>query len=70
MAEVSKIYQQYTHGSFDRAEMAGALGMSSASGAFMGKAATLKEYGLIDEAGGSARVRGLREDLPGAGRVG
>ena len=46
MAEVSKIYQRYSHGSFSRGEMASALGMSANSGAFLGKASTLKEYGL------------------------
>jgi hypothetical protein len=59
VAEVTKIYQAYSHGTFQRGEMANALGMSSGSGAFMGKAATLKEYGLIDETGGSARVSDL-----------
>lgn len=59
VAEVSKIYQRYSHGSFSRGEMASALGMSANSGAFLGKAATLKEYGLVDEAGGSAQVSDL-----------
>jgi len=59
VAEVSKIYQRYSHGSFSRGEMASALGMSANSGAFLGKAATLKEYGLIEEAGGSAQVSDL-----------
>jgi hypothetical protein len=59
VAEVSKIYQRYSHASFTRGEMASALGMSSGSGAFLGKAATLKEYGLIDEAGGAAKVSDL-----------
>jgi hypothetical protein len=57
--EVTKIYERYSHGSFSRGEMASALGMSANSGAFLGKAATLKEYGLIDETGGSARVSDL-----------
>lgn len=59
VAEVSKIYQRYSHGSFSRSEMASALGMSSGSGAFLGKAASLKEYGLIAEGGGSAQVSDL-----------
>jgi hypothetical protein len=59
VAEVSKIYQRYSHGTFSRSEMASALGMSSGSGAFMGKAATLKEYGLITEGGGAAQVSDL-----------
>jgi hypothetical protein len=56
VADVSKIYQRYSHGTFSRGEMASALGMSANSGAFLGKASTLKEYGLITEAGGSAQV--------------
>lgn len=59
VSDVSKVYQQYSHGSFSRSEMASALGMSSGSGSFLGKAATLKEYGLITEAAGSARVSDL-----------
>jgi hypothetical protein len=59
VAEVSKIYQRYSHGSFSRGEMASALVMSANSGAFLGKAATLKEYGLVTEGGGSAQVSDL-----------
>jgi hypothetical protein len=59
VAEVSKIYQRYSHGSFSRSEMASALGMSANSGAFLGKAATLREYGLVIEGGGSAQVSDL-----------
>jgi hypothetical protein len=59
VAEASKIYQRYSHGSFSRSEMASALAMSSNSGAFLGKAATLREYGLINEGGGSAQVSDL-----------
>ena len=61
--EVTKIYERYSHGSFSRGEMASALGMSANSGAFLGKAATLKEYGLIDEASGSGRVSDLFKAL-------
>jgi hypothetical protein len=59
VAEVSKIYQTYTHGDFDRGEMASALGMSANSGSYMSKIATLREYGLIDEVGGRFRVSEL-----------
>ena len=59
VAEVSKVYQRYSHGSFSRSEMASALNMSGNSGAFLGKAATLKEYGLITEAAGSVQVSDL-----------
>lgn len=59
VAEVSKVYQRYSHGSFNRSEMASALNMSANSGAFLGKAATLREYGLITEGSGSAQVSDL-----------
>ena len=57
--EVSKVYQQYSHGAFLRSELASALGMSSGSGAFLGKASTLKEYGLLTETGREVRVSDL-----------
>ena len=63
VAEVSKIYQTYTNGQFDRGEMAASLGMSAGSGSFMGKTATLREYGLIDEVGGRFRVSDLFKSL-------
>lgn len=63
VADVSKVYQQYSHGSFSRSEMASALGMSSGSGSFLGKAATLRDYGLITEGGGSARVSDLFKSM-------
>jgi hypothetical protein len=59
VAEVSRVYQRYSHGSFNRSEMASALNMSANSGAFLGKASTLKEYGLISEGGGTAQVSDL-----------
>ena len=59
VAETGKLYQSYSHGAFSRGEMASALGMSAGSGAFLGKAATLKEYGLVQESGGQARVSDL-----------
>lgn len=59
VAETSKLYQSYSHGQFSRGEMASALNMSGNSGAFLGKAATLREYGLVDETGGQARVSEL-----------
>ena len=59
VAEVSKVYQRYSHGEFTRGEMAAALGMSATSGAFYAKASTLKEYGLIEDSGGNFKVSAL-----------
>ena len=70
VSDVSRVYQQYSHGSFSRSEMASALGMSAGSGAFLGKAATLKDYGLVVETGGEARVsdlfKGIYSAQPGS----
>lgn len=66
IAETTKLYTRYSHGSFSRGEMASALGMSGGSGAFMGKAATLKEYGLVEESGGQSKVSDLFKGLKSA----
>jgi hypothetical protein len=60
IAEVTKLYAKYSHGAFSRGEMASALSMSANSGAFLGKTATLREYGLIEETGaGTMKVSDL-----------
>src|SRR5690242_14721963 len=59
VAEVSKVYQRYSHGTFTKGEMAAALGMSATSGAFYGKSSTLKEYGLVEEVGADVKVSDL-----------
>jgi hypothetical protein len=56
VAEVTKVYRQYSHSTFTRGEMASSLGMSSGSGAFYAKAATLNMYGLVEESGGKIKV--------------
>jgi hypothetical protein len=63
MGEVQKVYQQYSHANFSRGELANALGMSSGSGAFWGKSATLNMYGLIEDVGGSMKVSSLFKGL-------
>lgn len=63
MAEVAKVYERYSHASFTRGEMASALGMSSGSGSFYAKAATLNMYGLIEESGGNVKVSSLFKTL-------
>jgi hypothetical protein len=64
IAETSKLYQRYSHGSFSRGEMANALGMSYGSGAFLAKSAALKAYGLIeDTTDGSAKLTDLFKAL-------
>jgi hypothetical protein len=63
MAEVTKIYDRYSHSAFTRGEMASAVGMSAGSGSFFAKAATLNMYGLIDESGGNVKVSPLFKAL-------
>ncbi len=63
MGEVAKIYDRYSHSTFTRGEMASALNMSSGSGAFYGKAATLGLYGLIEDTGGHVKVSSLFKAL-------
>jgi len=63
MAEVQKVYDRYSHSTFTRGEMASALGMSSGSGAFWGKSATLGMYGLIEDIGNGMRVSSLFKAL-------
>lgn len=49
IAEVSRAYQRYGHGSFTKGELGAALEMSSGGGAFLSKLATLRDYGLLDD---------------------
>lgn len=56
IAEVAKVYSRYSHGSFTKGELASAMNMSASSGAFLGKSAGLREYGLIEETAGGERV--------------
>jgi hypothetical protein len=59
MAEVARVYDRYSHATFTRGEMANALNMSSGSGAFWGKSATLSMYGLIEDVNGTMKVSTL-----------
>ena len=49
VADVGKIFQRYGHATFTRGEMAAALNMSSSGGAFLSRAAALRDYDLIEE---------------------
>lgn len=59
LAEVARVYDRYSHATFTRGEMANALNMSSGSGAFWGKSATLSMYGLIEDVNGTMKVSSL-----------
>jgi len=48
MADVQRLYAEYSHGSFSRSELASALGVSAASGPFAGRLSSLRQFGLIE----------------------
>lgn len=56
LADVKKLYQQYSHAPFSRGEIASALNVSATSGPFGGRLFSLKEYGLIDQNGSDYKV--------------
>lgn len=58
-SEAAKAYQRYSHGSFSRGELAAAMGLSAASGGFLGKVATLRDYGLLEDAPGGEKLSDL-----------
>jgi hypothetical protein len=49
--DVKKLYAEYSHGSFAKPEIASKLGLSANSGPFAARLFTLKEYGLVTQAG-------------------
>lgn len=56
VADVKKVYNEYSHGTFARAEIASALGISATSGPFAARLFTLKAFGLIDQSGMDFKV--------------
>ena len=54
--DVTKLYAEYSHGKFQKAEIASQLGLSAGSGPFAARLFTLKEYGLLDQAGSDYSV--------------
>ena len=54
--DVKKLYTQYSHATFSKAEIASTIGLSASSGPFASRLFTLKEYGLIDSAGTEYKV--------------
>jgi hypothetical protein len=63
VADVTKLYKEFSHGSFSRSEIASTLGMSADSGPFGGKFFSLKEYGLLEPTGSDFRVSELHQRL-------
>jgi hypothetical protein len=56
MADVQKLYSEYSHGSFSRSELASALSVSASSGPFAGRLASLRQFGLIESNGTEYKV--------------
>lgn len=59
VADVKKLYEEYSHGKFNKSEIASKLGrsgMSVASGPFQARLFTLKEFGLLNQVGSEYSV--------------
>jgi hypothetical protein len=50
------LYEEYTHGTFSRAEVGSALGVSSSSGPFAQRLFSLREFGVIEGDGSNFKV--------------
>lgn len=51
VADAKKLYAEYSHGKFAKAEIASQLGISATSGPFAARLFTLKAFGLINQNG-------------------
>jgi hypothetical protein len=56
VADVAKLYAEYSHGKFAKAEIASQLGISATSGPFAARLFTLKAFGLIHQSGADYNV--------------
>lgn len=56
VADVKKLYDEYSHGSFSKSEIASKLGMSATSGPFGGRMFTIKAFGLLTQNGDNYSV--------------
>lgn len=63
VADVGKIFQRYGHASFSKGEMAAALSMSAGGGAFISRAAALRDYALIVDAPGGSKASDLFKQI-------
>jgi hypothetical protein len=54
--DAKKLYTQYSHGKFAKAEIASRLGISATSGPFAARLFTLKEFGLVSQSGSDYTV--------------
>jgi hypothetical protein len=61
--DVRKIYNQYSHATFSRAEVANALGYSASSGPFGSRMASFRVYNLLEEKDGGYKATDLFKAL-------
>lgn len=59
VADVRKLYEEYSHGTFQKPEIASKLDLSAGSGPFAARLFTLKEYGLLSQSGSDYKVSDL-----------
>ena len=53
--DVKKLYAEYSHGKFGKAEIASTLGVAATSGPFAAHLFTLKAFALINQSGPDSR---------------
>jgi len=56
MADVQKLYKEYSHGPFSKPELASTLGVSAVSGPFAARLSSLRQFGLIEADGSDYKV--------------
>jgi len=56
VGDARRLYDEYSHGSFSRAELASALGVSSTSGPFAQRLFSLREFAVIESDGSNFKV--------------
>jgi len=56
MADVQRLYAEYSHGTFSRSELASALGVSASSGPFAARLSSLRQFGLVEPSGTDYKV--------------
>jgi hypothetical protein len=61
--DVKKLYTQYSHATFSKAEVANVLGFSAGSGPFGSRMASLKVFNLLEEKDGAYKATELFKSL-------
>lgn len=68
LADVRRLYDEFSHGSFTVAEIGSTLRVSASAGPFKQRLYTLKTYGLLEPDGNNLKVSKLFTDLNSASR--